>query len=90
MKELVRRYLFLLTFLNNNALCYRLKYLDKDVLNVHSDLPNEYLFGRAGYLFAILYANKNVVPQPFEDSFVRSVNITQLIIDLVMLFTCFR
>ncbi|XP_018560773.1 lanC-like protein 2 [Anoplophora glabripennis] len=54
-------------------LAARLKSLEKDVLHVHSDLPNEYLYGRAGYLFAILYANKNVVPPPFDDNFIRSV-----------------
>lgn len=82
MKQLVTRYLFVYLFVLIfliNILYYRLKSLDKDVLNVLSDLPNEYLYGRAGYLFAILYANKNVAPPPFDDSFVRSVNLEQLL-----------
>lgn len=49
--------------------------MKKDVLNVRSDLANEYLYGRAGYLFAIIYVNKNISPPPFEDSFIRQVII---------------
>ncbi|CAG9862428.1 unnamed protein product [Phyllotreta striolata] len=52
----------------------KLTSLGRDVLNIQSDLPNEYLYGRAGYLYAILYVNENVSPPPFEDQL-----ITQLI-----------
>nr|CAI5852590.1 unnamed protein product [Callosobruchus analis] len=56
-------------------LCGKLKSLSRDVVNVQSDLPNEYLYGRAGYLYAILYVNKHVTPQQFDDEFVRLVSI---------------
>ncbi|XP_074031807.1 glutathione S-transferase LANCL1 [Leptinotarsa decemlineata] len=51
----------------------RLKLLDKDVIDTHSDLPNEYLYGRAGYLFSILFVNKYVSPPPFDGSFIRKI-----------------
>lgn len=38
-----------------------------------SDLPNEYLYGRAGYLFALLYVNKNIDPPPIGDQIIREV-----------------
>lgn len=50
-----------------------LRNLSKDVLDIESDLPNEYMYGRAGYLFAILYVNKQVYPPPFEDIFITEV-----------------
>lgn len=52
----------------------RLHELSKDVLDLNSDLPNEYMYGRAGYLYAIMYVNKHVEPHPFDDSFIREVN----------------
>lgn len=36
----------------------RLKKILPQVLNVSSDLPDEILYGRTGYLFALLYVNK--------------------------------
>ncbi|XP_023704705.1 lanC-like protein 2 isoform X2 [Cryptotermes secundus] len=36
----------------------RLKKMLPQVLNVNSDLPDEILYGRTGYLFALLYINK--------------------------------
>ncbi|CAH1966130.1 unnamed protein product [Acanthoscelides obtectus] len=56
-----------------DLLCSKLKSLSQDVVNVQSDLPNEYLYGRAGYLYAILYVNKYVMPQKFDDEFVRLI-----------------
>ncbi|KAK9889522.1 hypothetical protein WA026_006876 [Henosepilachna vigintioctopunctata] len=47
--------------------------MQDDVFNIASDLPNEYLYGRAGYLYAVLYINKNVNPPPFEDDFIRKI-----------------
>ncbi|CAH1155928.1 unnamed protein product [Phaedon cochleariae] len=51
----------------------RLKELGKCVLDMNSDIPDEYLYGRAGYLYSILYVNKNVHPQPFDDNFIRMI-----------------
>ncbi|XP_060527806.1 lanC-like protein 2 [Cylas formicarius] len=45
----------------------------KFVKNVGSDLPNEYLYGRAGFLYALLYVNKHVSPKPFNETVIRSV-----------------
>ncbi|KAJ8982122.1 hypothetical protein NQ317_002848 [Molorchus minor] len=56
-----------------DRLVKRLKSMEGDVMNIHSDLPNEYLYGRAGYLFAVLYANKNVNPPPFDDKYIRQI-----------------
>lgn len=38
-----------------------------------SELPNEYLYGRAGYLYALLYVNKHIHPSPIDCSFIRQV-----------------
>lgn len=42
-------------------------------INYKSDLPNEYLYGRAGYLFALLYVNKNIEPPPIPGDVIREV-----------------
>ncbi|KAF5307940.1 hypothetical protein FQR65_LT06507 [Abscondita terminalis] len=42
-------------------------------VNTKSDLPNEYLYGRAGYLFALLYVNKHVDPPPVPKTLIREV-----------------
>ncbi|KAJ3643298.1 hypothetical protein Zmor_026020 [Zophobas morio] len=47
--------------------------MEEDVLNINSDLANEYLYGRAGYLFAVLYVNKHISPPPFDENFVRKI-----------------
>lgn len=52
----------------------RLMAFVKVVKNTSSDLPNEYMYGRAGFLFALLYVNKHVSPRPFSESSIRSVN----------------
>lgn len=44
-----------------------------DAVNVNSELPNEYLYGRAGYLYALLYVNKNIPTKPIEDVYIRKV-----------------
>lgn len=45
----------------------------KVVKNTSSDLPNEYMYGRAGFLFALLYVNKHVSPPPFSESSIKSI-----------------
>lgn len=42
-------------------------------VDCNSDLPNEYLYGRAGYLFALLYVNKHIQPAPVSKSLIREV-----------------
>ncbi|XP_030766616.1 glutathione S-transferase LANCL1-like [Sitophilus oryzae] len=58
----------------------RLAAFSKVVKNTSSDLANEYLYGRAGYLYALLYVNKHVSPSPFNESVIRSV--------ISAIFTC--
>ncbi|CAG9760832.1 unnamed protein product [Ceutorhynchus assimilis] len=45
----------------------------KVVKSTEGELPNEYLYGRAGFLFALLYVNKHVSPPPFAESVIRSI-----------------
>ena len=52
---------------------FSIRAMEEDVLNINSDLANEYLYGRAGYLFAVLYVNKHISPPPFDENFVRKV-----------------
>lgn len=51
----------------------KLRALNKDVVDIQSDLPNECLYGRAGYLYSILYVNKYVSPPPFNENFISEV-----------------
>lgn len=51
----------------------RILNMQSEVFDLNSDLPNEYLYGRAGYLFALMYINKNISPPPIEDDFIRKV-----------------
>ncbi|XP_048522811.1 lanC-like protein 2 isoform X1 [Dendroctonus ponderosae] len=45
----------------------------KVVKNSSSDLPNEYLYGRAGFLYALLFVNRHVSPAPFSDAAITSI-----------------
>lgn len=45
----------------------------KVVKNSGPDLANEYLYGRVGFLYALLYVNKYVSPPPFSESNIRSI-----------------
>lgn len=40
--------------------CCRLLQLQRSVLSPDSDVPDELLYGRAGYLYALLYVNKEL------------------------------
>lgn len=44
--------------------------LKTDAVNYKADVANEYLYGRAGYLFSLLYVNKNISPPPIEESLI--------------------
>lgn len=41
-------------------MCVRLLQLQRSVLSPDSDMPDELLYGRAGYLYALLYINKEI------------------------------
>lgn len=49
--------------------------LKKDAIDPNSDLPSEYLYGRAGYLFALLFVNKYIQPEPIDKGLIRNVLI---------------
>ncbi|XP_015603039.1 uncharacterized protein LOC107271495 [Cephus cinctus] len=51
----------------------RLRSMSKYVLEDDSDLPDELLYGRSGYLFTILYVNSHISPAPFDGDFIRKV-----------------
>lgn len=44
----------------SDAALERLQSLHERVVDPHSDIPDEILFGRAGYLFALLYVQKHI------------------------------
>lgn len=41
-------------------ICSRLLQLQRAVLTPDSDVPDELLYGRAGYLYALLFLNKEI------------------------------
>lgn len=43
------------------------------ILDCQSDTANEYLYGRAGYLFALLFVNKYIRPPPIEKSIITRI-----------------
>ncbi|XP_019872798.1 lanC-like protein 2 isoform X2 [Aethina tumida] len=51
----------------------KLEAMKDDVLEVDSDLANEYMYGRAGYLYALLFLNKNLQPPLVSGELIRSV-----------------
>ncbi len=58
---------------------FRLLQLQRSVLSPDSDVPDELLYGRAGYLYALLYVNKEIGPDTVDDDTITKVH--------VMLFT---
>ncbi|XP_024225261.1 glutathione S-transferase LANCL1 isoform X2 [Bombus impatiens] len=51
----------------------KVKSLQSVVLNESSDLPDELLYGRAGYLFSLLFLNSNISPAPIENDLIKQV-----------------
>lgn len=56
-----------------DILLLRIKSLSSYVLDESSDLPDELLYGRAGYLFSALFLNNNISPPPIEDELIKQV-----------------
>lgn len=54
-------------------LLQKLIHLKRDAIDPDSDLPSEYLYGRAGYLYALLFVNKYIQPEPVDKSLIRNV-----------------
>ncbi|CAH0554962.1 unnamed protein product [Brassicogethes aeneus] len=55
------------------SLIEQLKNMKDAALDISSDFPSEYMYGRSGYLYALLFVNKNVNPPPFEGGLIRSI-----------------
>ncbi|XP_077159093.1 lanC-like protein 2 [Paroedura picta] len=51
----------------------KLLQLQRIVLSTESDLPDELLFGRAGYLYALLYLNTEIGPAAVPQSVIKEV-----------------
>ncbi|KAG5330436.1 LANC2 protein, partial [Acromyrmex charruanus] len=54
-------------------LILKLKSLSTYVLDKHSGVPDELLYGRAGYLTGLLYLNSNILPAPIEADLIKQV-----------------
>lgn len=52
---------------------FRILHMKGEALDPKSDLPSEYLYGRAGYLFSLLFLNKYIQPTPVDDKIIREV-----------------
>jgi hypothetical protein len=46
------------------------------VLNLSSDLPDEVLYGRTGYLFALLYLHKYLGQDIIDSRIIQQVSVT--------------
>ncbi|XP_035681798.1 lanC-like protein 2 [Branchiostoma floridae] len=51
----------------------KLQALSPDALNLKSDLPDEVLYGRAGYLYALMFVRKNIGDHAVEEKLVDKV-----------------
>lgn len=51
----------------------KLKSLSSRVVNEHDKVYDELLYGRAGYLFSLLYVNSNISPSPIESDIIKQV-----------------
>lgn len=54
----------------------RLLQLQRAVLSPDSEMPDELLYGRAGYLYALLYINKEIGPDTVDESTITKVRHT--------------
>ncbi|XP_071528976.1 lanC-like protein 2 [Panulirus ornatus] len=50
-----------------------IKEMERSVLNIKSDLPDELLYGRAGYLYGLLLIQQKIGKEAIDDKMVRSV-----------------
>ncbi|XP_014482448.1 PREDICTED: lanC-like protein 1 isoform X2 [Dinoponera quadriceps] len=57
-------------------LILKLKSLATYVIEKRSDVPDELLYGRAGYLSGLLYINANISPPPIEPDIIKQVVTT--------------
>lgn len=57
----------------------RLLQLQRSVLSPDSDVPDELLYGRTGYLYALLYVNKELGPDAVDEDTVTKVRTRVLI-----------
>lgn len=53
--------------------CIRLLQLQRAVLSPDSDMPDELLYGRAGYLYALLYVNQQMGADAVEQDVITKV-----------------
>lgn len=51
----------------------RLLQLQRTVISTDSELPDELLYGRAGYLYALLYLNTEIGPDTVPQSVIKEV-----------------
>ncbi|KAH8038683.1 hypothetical protein HPB51_002827 [Rhipicephalus microplus] len=58
---------------DSHTLIKRLVGLAKYVVSSTSDIPDELLYGRVGYLYALLYVRKHVSPTAVDDGLIRNV-----------------
>ncbi|XP_033225591.1 lanC-like protein 2 [Belonocnema kinseyi] len=56
----------------SEGMILKLKSLSNNVLGDKSDLPDELLYGRAGYLFSLLFVNSKISP-PIDDDLIKQV-----------------
>lgn len=56
----------------------RLLQLQRSVISPDSEIPDELLYGRAGYLYALLYVNKEIGPGTVDENTVAKVSLEYL------------
>lgn len=54
----------------------RLLQLQRGVVSADSEMPDELLYGRAGYLYALLYVNKEIGPDTVDETTIARVRAT--------------
>lgn len=59
---------------------FRLLQLQRSVLSPDSDIPDELLYGRAGYLYALLYVSKEIGPDAVDETTIAKVILTLFMI----------
>lgn len=53
---------------------HRLENLHENVINLKSDIPDEVLYGRAGYLSSVLFVRKHIAPDCIDTSIILQVS----------------
>lgn len=55
-------------------------------MDKHNDVPDELLYGTAGYLAGLLYVNANISPTPIEADLIKKVLFFSITLYIIYIY----